>query len=362
MEKLIYIKKEILKNFLEKISKDYDVYLPIQDKKNGIINFGNINILNENYIMNLKEKTRQSPKFLFFPPYESLFEFEYKKDIKNPELTEIALSKPSNSNIRKKVIFGIKPCDVRGIDCVDLVFSSGNNKDLYYLNKRENTIIISIGCSVVYPDCFCTSVGGSPFNFGNANIGLLDIGSDLIVMKLDESEKTKQFIIDNNDFFEKKDMDNETENKINEIILQSNKICNANWEKINPENVEAKMENTFKEDTLWQEITKKCISCAACTYVCPTCVCFNIADEQKDKNGERYRCWDFCTNYYYTLEASGHNPREKIYQRYRNKINCKYNYFIKRNKELYCVGCGRCIDVCPVGMDIREIVSSIIGF
>jgi sulfhydrogenase subunit beta (sulfur reductase) len=77
--------------------------------------------------------------------------------------------------------------------------------------------------------------------------------------------------------------------------------------------------------------------------------------------GQRSRCWDFCTNYLYTLEASGHNPRNDINKRYKNKINCKYNYNFKRHDGLlYCVGCGRCVEVCPADMDIRQIVGTIL--
>ncbi|MDZ7838061.1 MAG: 4Fe-4S dicluster domain-containing protein [Actinomycetota bacterium] len=65
----------------------------------------------------------------------------------------------------------------------------------------------------------------------------------------------------------------------------------------------------------WKEVSKKCIGCGACTFVCPTCYCFDIRDEKDNQQGKRYRCWDFCTSYLYTLEASGHNPRAELSQK-----------------------------------------------
>jgi len=260
--------------------------------------------------------------------------------------------------LRKKIIFGLKPCDTIGIKSLDLVFGEGERKDPYYLQRRSGSILISIGCHLIFPDCFCMAVGGNPFNFDYSDLGLIDMDDYFAVLKKSENTKVEEFLKEYKEFFEEKNFDEETENRIKEIISRSGEKCNLNWEKINADETSITMDKSFKDEKTWRKITQKCISCAACTYVCPTCVCFSIGDELKDLSGERYKCWDFCTNYYYTLEASGHNPRSEIYQRYRNKINCKYNYFYKRNKNLYCVGCGRCVDVCPVGMDIREIVGT----
>jgi heterodisulfide reductase subunit C len=245
------------------------------------------------------------------------------------------------------------------LKCLDLVFGEGEKKDSRYVMKRANTIIISIGCNNIFPDCFCTSVGGNPFYFDHSDLGLIDMGPDLVIFKSSEKDDIRELLDKSHKFFEEREINSDEEIKIKKIISDSEVKCRSNNESVNAEDIVLDMENKFNDEEMWKNITRKCISCAACTYVCPTCVCFNIGDEQSGMKGERYKCWDFCTNYYYTLEASGHNPRENIYQRYRNKINCKYNYFYKRNKNLYCVGCGRCIDVCPVGMDIREIVKHV---
>ena len=371
------IKKKNLNLLFNRIKDRFDIYLPIQDLDSGLIDFmkweniashevnGNITKehgknFNSKYKLNLTEKTKKSPKFLLFPLSETLFEFEYKKDLEKPDVVNMELmsSVRSDSSSRNKIIFGIKPCDMSAIKMFDLVFGAGGKQDPYYLNKRNSSIFISVGCSKVHPDCFCTSVGGHPFNFEHADIGMIEMEEVYAILKI--GENVKWFVEENRDLFEKENPDDENYYaEIDKIISESEVKMASCYNDVSTDEIPDSMEASFNSD-IWKKVTKKCISCGACTYVCPTCVCFNICDEIEDLGGERFRCWDYCMNYYYTLEASGHNPRSDIYQRYRNKINCKYNYFYKRNKNIYCVGCGRCIEVCPVGMDIREIVNSVL--
>ena len=116
-------------------------------------------------------------------------------------------------------------------------------------------------------------------------------------------------------------------------------------------------EERFSDGPYWRDRVSKCISCGICTYVCPTCYCFTIADEIEDLQGERLRAWDSCMFYQYTLEASGHNPRPSKFERYRNRIGHKFSYFPDQyNGMISCCGCGRCIRSCPVSIDIRRIV------
>jgi sulfhydrogenase subunit beta (sulfur reductase) len=116
-------------------------------------------------------------------------------------------------------------------------------------------------------------------------------------------------------------------------------------------------QDTFQSDEFWEEVSAKCISCGACTYICPTCYCFNITDEQGIDTGERIRSWDSCMFPHYTLEASGHNPRTRKAQRLKNRIGHKFVYYPEIHKELLCSGCGRCIRHCPVSVEISKIVA-----
>ena len=115
------------------------------------------------------------------------------------------------------------------------------------------------------------------------------------------------------------------------------------------------------ESHVWMEESERCLSCRVCAYVCPTCRCFDVRDEHlPSKNGadysERVRCWDSCSGEAYRRIAGGHNPREAKADRLRNRMYCKLHYIVEQSGLMACTGCGRCIDSCPVNIDITEIM------
>ncbi len=366
MENIYTLKKQNLISFIKSLNKSSDVYLPARDNKNNVFNFFSLKEIEEDfsfssqndkrYSMELIEKTRLSPKHILFPQYEKLLDFHYEKNPENIEDVKIELEVTPPE--RKSIIFGLKPCDVQGISRMDKVFSEGQFTDPYYIKRRANTVLIAIGCDTVFDDCFCSMVGGSPYNFDNSDIGLMETdGSYVVFVYTDKGEA----IVENNEYLETTSDKEKVslKSELKEKDEKSSKKIESMWPGTKYEDIPDIMDKSFNLK-IWEKLTEKCISCGACTFVCPTCYCFDIRDEKDNKQGQRYRCWDFCTSYIYTLEASGHNPRESITKRYKNKVNCKFNYNYKRHGNLYCVGCGRCIDVCPVDMDIREIVAAIL--
>ena len=367
MKILGLIDKKILIPWLDALSKKYKTFLPVQDIEEARIDFMDYddfikkNAANDSkgkHNPNFSEKTRLSPKMVFFPVTEKFFDFEYVKDTKDPENidTKIIISETEETE-QPKLFFGLKPCDIAGLRRLDVFYGEGPNKDKYYLDKRKDSIIISIGCTSPFPDCFCTSVGGNPFDFEYADIGLVEMDKGYAIVKT--SEKAKKILADSEKFISDKFDAEDDVIAVDGIIKNSGEKIKKYWKEIGKDEFTKIMDRSMDSD-VWKEVTAKCISCAACTYVCPTCFCFNIRDEQKGLKGERYRCWDYCMNSYYTLEASGHNPRDDKTKRYRNKVNCKYNYNIKRSNNIFCVGCGRCIEVCPVSVDIREAMDAVI--
>jgi ferredoxin len=109
----------------------------------------------------------------------------------------------------------------------------------------------------------------------------------------------------------------------------------------------------------WATLHTRCLACGTCTYVCPTCHCFDIVDEVKGDKGVRCRNWDSCMFPMFTKETSGHNPRPSQKERWRQRTMHKFRYIPENFGVLGCVGCGRCVMQCPVNLDIRKIVEDV---
>lgn len=328
------LKKEKLQEFVNFLLKEYDVFAPVDE--DGIFSFKKI----ENfYEINLEYRnSKKPPKEIFFPQEEVMFEYR-KGEVKSTEKVE-----------RKRAILGIRPCDVKALFLLDNVFAGEDYEDVYYVNKRKNTLLIGISCNNPSSTCFCTLFGSGPFSKEGLDVFLVDIGESFLVEPVSyEGKKTVK-----GDFFE--------EAKEDEIKIYE-KIKKEAEEKVNfkveLKKIKEKLEKIF-DNPIWDKLSRKCIGCGVCAYLCPTCHCFDIQDEARNMEGKRVRNWDSCMFPSFTLQASGHNPRPSKKERLRQRIMHKFCYFVENYKEFACVGCGRCILNCPVNMDIRENLKMII--
>jgi sulfhydrogenase subunit beta (sulfur reductase) len=141
-----------------------------------------------------------------------------------------------------------------------------------------------------------------------------------------------------------------------EGYIKKGKEYKTRFTNVDPETIAGKLEAVFDNADFWTRVSSACLSCGICTFVCPTCYCFDICDDTLFGKGTRSRVWDACTFTDFTLEASGHNPRTQVYQRLRQKFCHKYSYHIRKYGVISCVGCGRCTRYCPVNIDILSFV------
>jgi sulfhydrogenase subunit beta (sulfur reductase) len=331
------MKNEIGKLYIE-LSEEYSFYAPIKEKGNLVFK----KILNTEDIVLDYFNSKIPPKDVLFPQMEVLF--EYKTDGKN--VIEISESKDREE---KRIIFGIRPCDAHAIKLMEDFFAFGEFKDELFLKKKENSILIGIGCNLPKTTCFCTSVGGHPFQKEDLDVFLVDLGEKYIVETISEKGNN---LIQRLSWLKKA-----TNKDLNKVAELSKKAEDLIVTKLDLKNIEKVLDPNF-DNPIWEEISENCIGCGTCSFLCPTCTCFDVIDEndQYNNRGRRIRIWDTCQFCLYTLHTSGHNPRNSSIERCRNRILHKFCYYPENYNVLGCVGCGRCIQLCPVNNDLRFIL------
>ncbi|OGF45004.1 MAG: hypothetical protein A2452_08565 [Candidatus Firestonebacteria bacterium RIFOXYC2_FULL_39_67] len=336
------ISKENIKELLNALIAAKIVYAPKRDAEDTVL-FGKLSNASEWHGDSLLTHTTAKDKVYL----QSERFFKIKKD-KNG----VTIEDPAEPE--EIVIFGCRPCDARGFDVINKLFNWSDFVDEYYTKRMAKTTIVTISCEKPESTCFCTSfVKGSPVN---------ETGSDLLLTPLKNgkylaeaySDKGKKVINDNSKYFAEA---SETDAKEKEIFkaASESKIV----KKLDLSAIKKLMEPAF-ESAYWDTVHLPCVKCGACTFVCPTCFCFDITEKAFDNiNSERVRSWDTCMSEIFTRMAGGVNPRSDTKKRFRQRFMHKFNYHVDNFKEELCTGCGRCIKACPVSIDLRKVIEGI---
>jgi ferredoxin len=327
--------KKDFKPFLQSLMEEYDLFAPVQLVE-GVSVFKKIDHPDE---VDLSTPNPQKPaKELFFPQSETMFHYE-KVGEKN-QITSMEEVK------RERILFGARPCDIEAISIIEKVFGGEEYTDVYFLEKRKKTTIIGLGCNHPLSTCFCSSAGGDPFLRAGSDLFFIDLGEAYFVELLTE----KGMAFHKNKFF--KEVDPKDLTLVKELEEKAfEKVGYA----IPVDGIEKRLD-LMGESLFWDRVHEICIGCRICTYLCPTCHCFDIVDEEEHQRGQRVRNWDSCLSPLYSSETSGHNPRPTTRERTRQRLMHKFNYYPKHFGQVACVGCGRCILYCPVHFDIRKAI------
>jgi sulfhydrogenase subunit beta (sulfur reductase) len=274
-----------------------------------------------------------SIKEVFFPQTERLFTI-------NKIGQEILLEESFPD--WETVVFGVRPCDARGVRLLDALFLDTNPVDSFYARRRGNTTLIGLACKEPGSTCFCTSVGGAPDSSHDMDIMLYEEDGCYLAEAVTEKGR---FLIPGGEWKETAETHIPGSYR-GEFPVLEKKEWPAHF-----------------NDEYWARISERCLSCRACAYVCPTCRCFAVRDEIiAPGEFERIRCWDACAGENYRRVAGGHKPRAEKGERLRNRIYCKFYYYPQQyglGEASACTGCGRCIDVCPAGVDITEALAEL---
>ena len=327
-----------LNDFFSAVSKAGNkVYLPVDIGEGKGADY---KLWEEGVELSKALNTNRSAKDFFFPQTENLFEL--KMDGKNIDVID------TRTEAEDFVVFGVRACDVRSFDILDRVFLA-NPVDTYYKNRREHGVIISLACTKPAETCFCTAFGIDPTNPG-ADASAWISGDYLYIECNTEKAAELQASVDA--VCEDADASELDETKENtKKILDKLPLANIPLDKIS----DKELKELFYSDK-WQSMSEACLGCGTCTYVCPTCQCYDIREFDTGHGIKRFRCWDSCMYSDFTKMAHG-NPRLTQTERFRQRFMHKLVYYPNNNEGIFgCVGCGRCVASCPISRNIAGVV------
>jgi ferredoxin len=328
------ISRDELAQLIDRLVERVDVYAPVREK-NGA-NWGKVGSANEIYLEAVN--THEPAKGFLFPRCEMILKFDQSGNAVEPGLPQ------------EQVVFGIRPCDARALMVLERFFTSEGKTDPYVQARLEKMTIIGVACNRTAPACFCLALGNSPHSSEGMDVLLTDLGD--VFLAEPRSEKGEKLIAGLAEA-EVKHLERRTELK--------ERVESEITGRIDTTRLKENLPKMF-DDPVWERLSLPCINCGACTFLCPTCHCFDVTDETVRGNSARYRVWDSCQFALYSRHASGHNPRFNPAFRYRNRVMDKFYYTTEQMGLISCVGCGRCITVCPAGIDIRQTVATLLSF
>ena len=280
-----------------------------------------------------KGLARQSPKESWFPRSEPILKFhrnsrEWSMD--DPEM-----------GFPPVVVFGARPCDAAAPQILAPLFG-WDLHDPFFEQRLKKLAFVVLACQKPVDDaCFCTSVGVDPAgqNCGDAILTELADGSFVA----EACTETGQQLLAS--------MPQSQAAEPAELAALREKIRQSVPVRFQTTTVEAALRRRF-DDPLWEKAARSCLACGTCAFVCPTCHCFDIQDEMTGGEGVRQKNWDACAFPLFTLHTSGHNPRSEQSSRWRQRLSHKFRYYPEKFSKVLCTGCGRCIRLCPAGMDL----------
>ena len=328
------IDSEELPSLVSAFMKDYEVVTPV--KRDGSYVFDAIGSPDE--IELSYETTISSPKKYLLPPDETLLAFDARAN----GVTDFA------AQITPRVIFGAHACDINAINRLDLVFRDGRYPDPYYTARRDATLVVGLSC-MPQSTCFCHLWDADEARFGY-DLFLQDIG-DKYLVSIGSVEAAN--------ILEASCKPREATDEERIAFRHVTRTRQQSFDHAIPDIQDvAMLMDAFHDDPFWEELGGGCLSCTACSAVCPTCFCFDIRDtfDPDGKTGRRERIWDACTSPQFALVAGGHNFRPTAARRVRHRMYHKLNGFLANHDRMLCVGCGRCVKACKAGINPIEVL------
>lgn len=252
--------------------------------------------------------------------------------------------------VTKFAFLGVRACELAAIAIQDRVFLDGPYVDPDYRARREAVLIVAVNCTVAASTCFCTSTDTGPKCRIGFDLAMTEIDSGFVVEA--GSERGRALL-------RRLDLSPADDRYLNAARKAEQQAAEQISKRLDITDIRELLLGNL-DHRQWEDVSKRCLSCANCTMVCPTCFCNSVSEvtDLDVDRVERQRTWDSCFNldFSYTADRIVRNDRRS---RYRQWLTHKLATWHDQFDTSGCVGCGRCITWCPVGIDLTEEVASI---
>jgi sulfhydrogenase subunit beta (sulfur reductase) len=329
-----------LDTLFETIGSKGPLYIPV-DNNSGKADFKR---WEKGVQMSKALKTVRSAKDFFFPKTENLVNF--KMNGKKIEVEDI------RKELEDFVVFGVRACDAASFAIVDDVYINMKPVDTYYKNRREHGTVVTLACTDPAQTCFCKLYDIDAADpKGDVSAWIAD-GNVYLQPNTDKGCK----LIDSVKFMLK---DSETKAVESQQTATREKISNLPFVKLDLSKYSGENMLAIFNSKVWDNLSEACLGCGTCTYVCPTCMCFDVRNFDTGDGIKQFRCWDSCMFSDFTKMAAA-NPRLTQKERFRQRFMHKLVYYPMDHKGVKsCVGCGRCLESCPIHMNIVKVIKTI---
>lgn len=330
---------EKIDGLFEAIAAKEKLYIPV-DNSSGKANFS---LWQKGVRLSDALKTVRSAKDFFFPKTEHLV--SYKIDGK-----QITVEDP-RKDVEDFVLFGVRACDAKSFSIIDDVYLNMTPVDSYYKNRRDHGTVITLACSEPDKTCFCPVYG----------IDAANPAGDISAWKADgafhfeaNTDKGRKLLDSVKSLLSESD-GKAVESAKKEIAAKLDKLPFAH---LDLSKFAGKDMLRIFNSKIWDSVSEACLGCGTCTYVCPTCMCFDVRDFDTGSGIRQVRCWDSCMYSDFTQMAA-ENPRHTQKERSRQRFMHKLVYYpMAHGGTFSCVGCGRCLESCPVNMNIVKVIKA----
>ena len=328
-------------SLFEAISSKQTFYMPVDTEKGA-----EFKRWEKGQALSNALNTQRSAKDFFFPQTENLVDF--KVDGKNIEILD------PREESEDFVLFGVRACDAKSFEILDNVFLA-EPVDTYYKNRRDHATVMTLACNKPHETCFCGT-----FDIDAANPGgdVSCFMTESFLYLKENTEKGAKLVESLTNITDDAD---ETEIVAQKELI-SERLSKLPLASLKKEAFGDGKTSEFFDAPEWKELSESCLGCGTCTFVCPTCQCYDIKDFNTGHGVKRFRCWDSCMYSEFTKMSAG-QPRLTQMERFRQRFMHKLVYYPTNNNGLFsCVGCGRCINKCPIQMNIVKVMKKLGGF